>query len=292
MGKKIYKYELGKILGTGSFAAVHQCVDIETGSQHAIKVIEKSKLPKDTMLKREIAIMKHLQHPNIVPLIEVMQTQRNYYIVMGLVAGGNLLDKLQATKQGLSEPQARKYFHQLLAGLYHCHLHGIAHRDLKPENLLVDHKADTIKLTDFGLSNRAENKMLNTVCGSPNYMAPEVLQSQQKGYDGFCSDMWSCGVILYEMLTGILPFDSPHLEKLYTMIEKGEYDSPTGISPQAKDLITRLLVTDPTARATMKDVIAHPWFQQDFNPALFEVPEAFNPSKEQTEQAVRDENES
>lgn len=277
MGKKIGKYELGKTLGTGNFSKVKVGTDTETGETWAIKIIDKEQLAKERMeeqLKREIAVMKMLKQPNIVQLKEVMQTANHIYLVLELVTGGELFDKIVAAKR-FDEATARKYFHQLVAGVHYCHSQGIAHRDLKPENLLLDAN-DTLKISDFGLSNLqrggadGQGTLLQTVCGTPNYVAPEVLK--ERGYNGITADIWSCGVVLFVMLAGYLPFDDPNMNALFNKIERGEYRMARHFSEQAKDLIAKMMTVDPLKRISMDEIIVHPWFQVGFDVKMLKAP--------------------
>lgn len=268
MGKKIGKYELGKTLGSGNFSKVKIGTDCENGSTWAIKIIDKEQLQRERMeeqLKREIAVMKMLKHENVVQLKEVMQTANHIYLVLELVTGGELFDKIVQAKR-FDEPVARRYFHQLIMGVHYCHQQGIAHRDLKPENLLLDSN-DTLKIMDFGLSNlqRADGQgtLLQTVCGTPNYVAPEVLK--ERGYNGLIADIWSCGVVLFVMLAGYLPFDDQNMNALFHKIERGEYRMARHFSDGAKDLISKMLTVDPTKRISIQTIITHPWFQVDFD---------------------------
>ncbi|CAD2222068.1 serine/threonine kinase [Angomonas deanei] len=271
--KRLGKYELGKTLGSGNFSKVKLAKDTETGKQWAIKVIDKEQLVRERMeeqLKREIAVMKMLRQPNIIELHEVMQTSNHIYLVLELVTGGELFEKIAKQKR-FTEDVARNYFHQLIAGVHYCHRQGIAHRDLKPENLLLDGN-DTLKISDFGLSNLQRSNgqgggtMLQTVCGTPNYVAPEVLKEQ--GYDGLMADVWSCGVVLFVMLAGYLPFDDENVNALFTKIERGEFRMARHFSEDARDLIENMLRVDPARRFTLQDVIAHRWFQKDWNPDM------------------------
>eukprot|EP00755_Sulcionema_specki_P023585 Sspe_Gene.79267::Locus_49687_Transcript_2_3_Confidence_0.500_Length_711::g.79267::m.79267 len=195
MPKRIGKYELGKTLGTGTFSKVKHGMDTETGTAYAIKIIDKAQLQKEHMeeqLKREIAVMKLLKHEHIVQLKEVLQTQKHIYLILELITGGELFERIVESKR-FDEARARRYFQQLIMGVYYCHRQGIAHRDLKPENLLLDSK-DDLKISDFGLSNLQRGgagcggTLLQTVCGTPNYVAPEVLK--EKGYNGITADIW------------------------------------------------------------------------------------------------------
>eukprot|EP00993_Chasmostoma_nieuportense_P000442 NODE_1408_length_1516_cov_251.371490_g1333_i0.p1 GENE.NODE_1408_length_1516_cov_251.371490_g1333_i0~~NODE_1408_length_1516_cov_251.371490_g1333_i0.p1 ORF type:complete len:442 (+),score=97.45 NODE_1408_length_1516_cov_251.371490_g1333_i0:65-1390(+) len=274
MVKKIGKYELGKTLGKGTFSKVKYGVDVESNLPFAIKIIDKQQLAKEHMeeqLKREIAIMKHLKHEHIVQLKEVLQTAKHIYIVLELITGGELFDRIVAAKR-FDENTGRKYFQQLISGIYYCHQQGIAHRDLKPENLLLDSQ-DRLKISDFGLSNLqrqgTEGMLLQTVCGTPNYVAPEVLK--EKGYNGITADVWSCGVILFVMLAGYLPFDDPNMNALFNKIERGEYRMAKYFSPEVKDLICKMLVVDPAKRVTLDEVIAHSWFRVGLDESKFEA---------------------
>mgnify|MGYP001570406544 CR=1 FL=1 len=269
MGKRIGKYEVGKTIGSGNFSKVKQAIDTETGQSWALKIIDKEQLQKDHMeeqLKREIALMKQLKHENIVQLREVMQTQHHIYLVLELVTGGELFDKIVAAKR-LDEGIARRYFQQLVCAVLCCHRNGIAHRDIKPENLLLDSN-DNIKISDFGLSNlqpTGGKDLLQTVCGTPNYVAPEVLK--ERGYNGFLADAWSCGIVLFVMLAGYLPFDDENVNALFNKIERGDFRMARHFSAQAADLIGKLLLVDPTRRLTIEQVTQHPWFLVGFDQA-------------------------
>jgi len=168
----------------------------------------------ESQLKREIAIMKILKHKNVIQLKEVLQSQNNIYIVLELITGGELFDKIVKAKK-FPENVARRYFQQLISAMDYCHNNGIAHRDLKPENILLDAEGN-VKISDFGLSNFSNldpTYLMQTTCGTPNYVAPEVLSA--KGYVGFRADVWSAGVILYVMLCGCLPFEDENIKQLF-----------------------------------------------------------------------------
>lgn len=269
MPRRIGKYELGKTLGMGTFSKVKYGTDTEGGQAYAIKIVDRKQVLKENMehqLKREIAIMKVLKHQNVVDLVEVLQTKKHIYIILELVTGGELFDRIVKAKR-FNEDVARKYFQQLILGLEYCHSQGIAHRDLKPENLLLDDK-DTLKISDFGLSALSEGRdgqrrMLMTTCGTPNYVAPEVLQ--ERGYDGKTADIWSAGVILYVMLAGYLPFDDPSMKGLFAKIERGNYRFPKHFSSEVKSLVKKMLVVDPKRRITIAEIKKNPWFQVGFD---------------------------
>lgn len=273
-GKRVGKYELGKTLGSGSFSKVKLGQD-DSGKQYAVKIIDKEQLVREHMeeqLKREISIMRMLNHPNIVKLFDVLQTQNHIYLVLELVTGGELFDRIVQAKK-FDENTGRRFFQQLIVALHFCHRNGVAHRDLKPENLLVDDR-DNIKITDFGLANLqkgdpgAAANLLSTVCGTPNYVAPEVLK--EEGYNGLVADVWSCGVILFVMLAGYLPFDDPHLNVLFQKIERGDYRMSKIFSDGAKDIIGKMLTVDPKKRVTMDEVMKHPWFTKNWDRSVFD----------------------
>lgn len=204
------KYEMGKMLGRGTFAKVYHGKELANGESVAIKVINKDQLKTEEMMKlitREISIMRLVRHPNIVEIKEVLATKAKIYIIMEYVKGGELFAKIAEGR--LREDVARKYFQQLISAVDFVHSRGVVHRDLKPENLLLDENGD-LKVTDFGLSALTDKQhdgagfLLHTQCGTPAYIAPEVLK--KKGYDGAKADIWSCGIILYVLLAGFLPF--------------------------------------------------------------------------------------
>jgi serine/threonine protein kinase len=200
-------------------------------------------------------------------MTEVLQSSTKIYIVLELITGGELFDRIVQAKR-FSEDVARKFFQQLISGLWYCHSQGIAHRDLKPENLLLD-DTDRLKISDFGLSALSSSsdgmqKMLMTTCGTPNYVAPEVLQ--EKGYSGLAADVWSCGVILYVMLAGYLPFEDDSMNGLFAKIERGTYSCPHHFSVGAKNLITRMMVVDPNKRIRVEQILEDEWFKKNFVP--------------------------
>lgn len=213
-------------------------------------------------LKREIHILKQIRHPHVVNLKEIMSSREKIYMVLELVTGGDLFDKI-AAEGPLKEPEARILFAQIVSALSYCHARGIFHRDLKPENVLLTSEGDT-KLSDFGLGVLLSedgvsqySKLLDTVCGTPNYAAPEVLA--RKGYQGGAADVWSLGVVLYVMLAGCLPFDEEDLPTLVSKIERAEFHIPPWVSSDATDLLCRMLTAEWPERATLSQVESHPW---------------------------------
>jgi len=200
-------YILGKALGEGTFGKVKLGTHILSGEKVAVKVLEKSKIKdkKDVeRISREIKILKQLHHPNVVQIYEIIETEKDLFLVMEYASGGELFD-LIVQNQRLKERTASKYFQELVAGVHYIHKLGVCHRDLKPENLLIDFDK-SLKIVDFGLSNTYEKgQTLKTACVSPCYAAPEMIAGNR--YHGLKSDLWSCGVVLYSMLCGYLPFE-------------------------------------------------------------------------------------
>ncbi|XP_071718013.1 CBL-interacting protein kinase 18-like [Rutidosis leptorrhynchoides] len=259
------KYELGRLLGQGSFAKVYYARDVTTGQSVAIKVIDKDKISEDGLIdhiKREIHIMKLVRHPNIVQLYEVMATKTKIYFVLEYAKNGELFDKVVTGK--LKEQTARKYFHQLINAVDFCHSRGVYHRDLKPENLLLD-EDDNLKVSDFGLSAFAESRrqdgLLHTTCGTPAYVAPEVIT--RKGYDGDKADVWSCGVILFVLLAGYLPFNESNIVDTYRKIWKSDFKFPNWIQPDARRLLSKILDPNPVKRATISKIKESSWFKKE-----------------------------
>lgn len=267
MPRSIGKYEIEKNLGQGTFAKVKQARNKETNELVAIKVLDKEVIQKEKMgnqVKREISIMKKISHPNIVRLYEVLASKNKIFIVLELVTGGELFDKIVKNKR-LPEELARFYFQQLCVATHHCHLQGVCHRDLKPENLLLD-EMENLKISDFGLSAMFDpddggKSLLVTMCGTPNYVAPEVISDKKKGYEGAKADTWSIGIVLFVFLAGYLPFDEQMLPTLFKKIQNAEYKIPDFISPEAKDLITKILMPEPDKRLTIPDIACHPWWK-------------------------------
>ncbi|OVA16646.1 Protein kinase domain [Macleaya cordata] len=269
-GMRLGKYELGRTLGEGNFGKVKYAKNLESGQVFAVKILEKKRiidLKINDQIKREIGTLKLLKHPNVVRLHEVLASKTKIYMVLEYVAGGELFDRI-ALKGRLSDADGRKLFQQLIDGVSYCHDRGVYHRDLKPENVLVDAKGN-LKISDFGLSalpqHFRDDGLLHTTCGSPNYVAPEILAN--RGYDGATSDIWSCGVILYVILTGYLPFDDRNLAVLYQKIFKGETQMPKWLSPGARNMLRRILDPNPNTRITVAEIKEHEWFKQDYIPA-------------------------
>ncbi|KAF0923148.1 hypothetical protein E2562_003364 [Oryza meyeriana var. granulata] len=264
-------YEMGRTLGEGNFGKVKYARHVATGGHFAVKILDRGRvvsLRAGDQIRREIATLKLLKHPHVVRLHEVAASKTKIYMVLEFVNGGELFERI-AIKGKLSEKEGRRLFQQLIDGVSYCHDRGVYHRDLKPENVLVDQKGN-IKISDFGLSalpqHLGNDGLLHTTCGSPNYIAPEVLQN--RGYDGSLSDIWSCGVILYVMLIGYLPFDDRNIVVLYQKIFKGDTQIPKWLSPSAQYLLQRILEPNPMKRIDMAGIKSHEWFQKDYVPVV------------------------
>nr|XP_029543846.1 MAP/microtubule affinity-regulating kinase 3 isoform X3 [Oncorhynchus nerka] len=244
-------YRLLKTIGKGNFAKVKLARHILTGREVAIKIIDKTQLNSNSLQKlfREVRIMKLLNHPNIVKLFEVIETERTLYLVMEYASGGEVFDYLVAHGR-MKEKEARAKFRQIVSAVQYCHQKHIVHRDLKAENLLLD--ADmNIKIADFGFSNEfTMGNKLDTFCGSPPYAAPELFQG--KKYDGPEVDVWSLGVILYTLVSGSLPFDGQNLKELRERVLRGKYRIPFYMSTDCENLLKRFLVLNPAKRGTFE----------------------------------------
>ncbi|CAA7405791.1 unnamed protein product [Spirodela intermedia] len=269
--KRRWKYELGRTLGEGNFGKVKYARHVDSGRDFAVKILDKKRvldLKIDDQIRREVGTLKLLKHPNVVRLHEVSASKTKIYIVLEYVNGGELFEKISSGGR-LPEQEGRKIFQQIIDAVSYCHDKGVYHRDLKPENVLLDAKGN-IKISDFGLSalpqHLGRDGLLHTTCGSPNYVAPEILAN--RGYDGAASDIWSCGVILYVILTGYLPFDDRNLAVLYQKIFKGETQIPKWLSPGARRMIARILDPNPKTRITVEGIKADDWFKEDYTPAV------------------------
>ncbi|XP_044510543.1 CBL-interacting serine/threonine-protein kinase 8-like isoform X2 [Mangifera indica] len=265
--RKVGKYEVGRTIGEGTFAKVKFAQNTETGESVAMKILDRSTIIKHKMadqIKKEISIMKLVRHPNVVRLHEVLASRTKIYIILEFITGGELFDKIVHHRR-LSEAEARRYFQQLIDGVDFCHSKGVYHRDLKPENLLLDSQGN-LKISDFGLSALPEQgvSLLRTTCGTPNYVAPEVLS--HKGYNGAVADVWSCGVILYVLMAGYLPFDELDLTTLYSKVEKADYSCPSWFPVGAKSLIHRILDPNPETRITIEQIRDDEWFKKNYVP--------------------------
>ncbi|CAD8051468.1 unnamed protein product [Paramecium sonneborni] len=260
---EIGNYIIGKTIGQGTFSKVCQAINKVLGKEAAVKVIEKRHIIQEgdiERVRREIQILKLLHHPQIVKLYEnneqVIETENHIYLFMEYANGGELFDYIDRVKQ-VTEYEACKLFHQIISGLEYMHSQKVIHRDLKPENILLTGDRDVL-IADFGLSN-IQKDILKTCCGSPCYAAPEMIQGEP--YNGQLTDIWSCGIILFAMICGYLPFDDLNTQNLYQKIINAEYSFPKHISIEAKDLIKRILIVNPLKRYSIQQIKSHKWWQ-------------------------------
>ncbi|KHN15895.1 CBL-interacting serine/threonine-protein kinase 9 [Glycine soja] len=317
---RVGKYELGKTIGEGSFAKVKFAKNVENGNHVAIKILDRNHVLRHKMMeqapeernfcdeddqssKRCQNLRAEFRMPKEIKLNKVMASKTKIYIVLELVNGGELFNiyiyiyiflyffsliGIVAKNGKLKEDEARRYFHQLINAVDYCHSRGVYHRDLKPENLLLDSNG-VLKVTDFGLSTYAqqEDELLRTACGTPNYVAPEVLND--RGYVGSTSDIWSCGVILFVLMAGYLPFDEPNHAALYKKIGRAQFTCPSWFSPEAKKLLKLILDPNPLTRIKVPELLEDEWFKKGYKQATFimeedinvdDVAAAFNDSKE------------
>ncbi|KAL6239575.1 hypothetical protein BDW75DRAFT_250423 [Aspergillus navahoensis] len=272
-------WQLGRTLGSGATGRVRLAKHAVTGQTAAIKIVSKKcaaisqsdsiaamdksagnfigsgarQMPSG--IEREVVIMKLIEHPNVISLYDVWENRGELYLVLEYVEGGELFDYV-SNHGPLPEEEAVRLFRQIIAGLGYCHRFNICHRDLKPENILLDGEHN-IKLADFGMAAlQPAGHWLNTSCGSPHYAAPEIIYGRK--YRGDMADLWSCGIILYALLTGFLPFDGGDLHTTLQLVRKGDYMIPPNVSAEAADLIQRILQKKPDDRISMKDIWKHP----------------------------------
>ncbi|XP_044764173.1 serine/threonine-protein kinase MARK2-like isoform X2 [Coccinella septempunctata] len=259
----IGKYKLLKTIGKGNFAKVKLAKHVPTGKEVAIKIIDKTQLNPGSLLKlfREVRIMKMLDHPNIVKLFQVIETEKTLYLVMEYASGGEVFDYLVLHGR-MKEKEARAKFRQIVSAVQYCHQKRIIHRDLKAENLLLDSEMN-IKIADFGFSNEfTPGNKLDTFCGSPPYAAPELFQG--KKYDGPEVDVWSLGVILYTLVSGSLPFDGSTLRELRERVLRGKYRIPFYMSTDCENLLKKFLVLNPAKRASLETIMKDKWMNQGY----------------------------
>ncbi|CAN8069778.1 unnamed protein product [Agarophyton chilense] len=245
---RVGDYAIHEELGEGAFGKVRHAVHDFTSNHYAIKIMDKS-------------LIRH-HH---------LTVNTKLYVVLELVRGPELFELIANTSGGLPERSARRYFQQLIEGVLYCHQRGVSHRDLKPENLLIDEQSGLLKITDFGLSSMkgadTASELLTTQCGTPHYIAPEIISRTVPAYDGRKVDAWACGIILFALLAGYLPFDESDLVCLFDAIRHGQFTFPAWMSSGARDLIWRLLCVDPDTRISLNEVITHPWFAVGFKPS-------------------------
>ncbi|TID28720.1 hypothetical protein CANINC_002347 [Pichia inconspicua] len=276
---KIGPWKLGKTLGRGANGRVFLATNINTRQRAAVKVVSKATLNESKIeeneqdeqdcdsaglsygIEREIIIMKLLNHKNVLRLYDVWETEKALYLVLEYVEGGELFDLLIESGP-LPEKTAVDFFKQIIMGASYCHNLGICHRDLKPENILLDSDLN-VKIADFGMAALESGRLLETSCGSPHYAAPEIISGLQ--YHGDESDVWSCGVILFALLTGRLPFDDDNTRDLLLKVQVGKYEIVENLSKEAVDLIDKMLTVDPEKRIKTKEILKHPLIRKYYN---------------------------
>uniref|UniRef100_A0A668TT60 Protein kinase domain-containing protein n=1 Tax=Oreochromis aureus TaxID=47969 RepID=A0A668TT60_OREAU len=252
-------YRLEKTLGKGQTGLVKLGVHCITGQKVAIKIVNREKLSESVLMKveREIAILKLIEHPHVLKLHDVYENNKYLYLVLEHVSGGELFDYL-VKKGRLTPKEARKFFRQIISALDFCHSHSICHRDLKPENLLLDEK-NNIRIADFGMASlQVGDSLLETSCGSPHYACPEVIRGEK--YDGRRADVWSCGVILFALLVGALPFDHDNLRQLLEKVKSGVFHMPHFIPPDCQSLLKGMIEVNPEKRLTLEAIQKHSWY--------------------------------
>ena len=251
-------------IGEGTFSTVKLAINRQTHEKVAIKIMQKNKIILDEdkkRLEREIQVLKILRHPNLVQLYSVVETDEKIYLIMEYIKGIELFDYI-VNKKKLSEKEAFIFFQQIISGIEYLHKVKYIHRDIKPENILIKPNTKKLTIVDFGLSNKFNNykkDLFQSACGSPSYAAPEMLHEEK--YSGPPVDIWSSGVVLYAMLCGYLPFEDDNNDELYNKIIKGKFDIPNHVSDKAKDLLNKILVTNPKKRLNISQIKNHPWFQ-------------------------------
>ena len=256
----IDQYIIEEKLGEGIFGTVKLATHKLTNEKVAIKLLNKNRITKaqQTLLSRELSILKRMNHFNIIKLYSIIETESIIYLIQEYSQGKELSHYIQNHSK-IDEKEICKFFQQIISGIEYIHKMGIVHRDLKPENILLT-RANDIKIIDFGLSNTySEGQLLKTSCGSPYYAPPEMLQG--KPYKGLYSDIYSCGIILYYMLSKKLPFNEKNNTELYKKIIEGKFNMPKNISKDAQDLLKKIIKVNPEERIKIADIKNHPWFQ-------------------------------
>lgn len=277
------QWKRGKKLGVGAYAVVYQCTNKRTGEKAAVKVVDRARLTetREAALKQEVALMKKLDHPHVVKLIEFYEEEKNFFVVIELCEGGELFERI-VEKTIYTEKEARELCRILFSALAYCHAENIVHRDIKPQNLLmVSPSCDSrCKIADFGFAAVVpDGSKLSAKCGSPYFIAPEILMGKPYGPQ---PDVWSAGVILYILLGGTYPFAHENRDVLFDLIKSGTYnfdlDTFRDVSDDAKDLIKKLLVVDPAKRLTAEQVLKHHWITE--SDAVLEAHDLANTKEE------------
>ena len=257
-------YKIGRSIGHGAFGKVNLALHILSGQIVSIKSFNKKKnIFSISKIKNEVKIMSKLRkHNNIVKLFELFETEEHYCLVMENIVGGNLLNAINKMNK-IPENLAKIIFKQLIQALQYIHSNGIVHRDIKPDNILLD-LDNTIKICDFGVSKIIpEGQLIQDSCGTPAFVAPEILLEYP--YDPYPTDIWSSGVVLYAMTTGFFPFRGVNETQLHESIISGNFPKPKDVSNELNDLLSKILNINPKKRISLKNILLHPWFNNDNN---------------------------
>ena len=274
-------YMLIRNLGSGAASKIKLAIHNETKQPVAIKIIKKDSFKErpelQVKVQREIALMRLFDHPHVLKLLDILESPRHLYIGLEYASEGELFQYV-VSKGKLGEEEAMHFFRQIIYGMEYLHSLGICHRDMKPENILLDSKQN-IKIADFGFARFSKQNVAETSCGSPHYVAPEVIGGGL--YDGRAADVWSCGVILYAMLTGTLPFDDNSIRNLLLKVRKAQFSMPN-VSNDFQDLLSKMLTKDPKQRITITQIKAHPAFniglpKMYIQPTPFPLPSLVDP---------------
>ncbi|KAF5310536.1 hypothetical protein D9619_007841 [Psilocybe cf. subviscida] len=280
--KTIGPWILGECVGKGASGRVKIAKHRRTGQLAAVKILplaplvnsraslatQQAKSDKQRLgIDREITMMKLMNHPNIMRIYDVYEGESELFLVLEYVEGGELFDFL-VNRGRLPPNEALIYFRQIIYGLNYAHTFSIIHRDLKPENILIASLSPPqLKIADWGMAAFAPPQLqLETSCGSPHYASPEIVNGEK--YQGNATDIWSCGVILYALLTGRLPFDDKNVRTLLSKVKSGKYEMPSWIDPLAKDLLSKMLIVDVKQRITIPEILGHPWLTSQPNVAF------------------------
>ncbi|KAF0695284.1 Aste57867_13901 [Aphanomyces stellatus] len=270
-------YQLGPVIGSGRFGKVRRATHRLSQQVVAMKIYNKAQVKVDDqidLIRKEIDIMKEIDHPNVVRLYEILETSEYILIAMELCEGEDL-GKLITRRNRLNEATARAIFQQLIEAISYLHRNNIIHRDIKPDNVFIQDNCSplVVKILDFGLGSRdvvEPSKKLSAFCGTPAFMAPEIIF--QESYDGKPVDAWSLGVLLYLMTVGKIPFDAKSTQALYKKILAGAFEIPTSISAELRDLLTNILVVDSNNRMRIEQIRHHPWLGLENQPTLAHIP--------------------
>ncbi|CAG9320947.1 unnamed protein product [Blepharisma stoltei] len=253
-------YTIGSIIGCGSYAVVRDSYSNLTKNRFAVKTYEKTKISdpqKRKNVRNEIKIMQNLKHPNIIGIKEAIDSPKHIHIVMEHIDGLSLHSYIKRkTNRQIPEDEARQLFTQVVRAVNYCHNLKIIHRDIKLENILLD-GAKSIKLIDFGFSTNVFDEKIKMFCGTPSYMAPEIVSKRE--YFGGPADVWALGVLLFVMLSGVFPFAGNSDREVYRKILIGSFEIPTVVAPQARLLIKRMIQIDPYKRPTCQQILEDPW---------------------------------